>query len=389
MNEKDFKNLYNLLKENLYKESPLKRDFFTHPALSLILNVIDEKDFSNLNTKDNYVWKDSNVKCEIYRNNKKKYTPLFIAISYLFHRINGNDKETFSIPLPLPVENHLQLRNTVHHLSMTNNLDWDINLTDFLIEVGKRKKVDLYSIVKMYYAKLEKENKEAYENNIALEEDAKNEISDEVLIKQFVSNFDQFSIFKENIKTLKHEFNKLVNQNVFGDIPPHTSDEKLFLCISEYMECVDMDLVQHLYRKLYREDMDYFATFAQKINQFIDEIDLRYVSLTDKILMAAPLIAFRTNVINFYPKNYLENDEYFAHILGKKGIIQREFQIRYIQAFYDKIKGHSFEEKANHKLLKIIQNFSEFAGLYSNDYKTVMPKSYSEESLNKILQTKL
>jgi hypothetical protein len=92
--------------------------------------------------------------------------------------------------------------------------------------------------------------------------------------------------------------------------------------------------------------------------------------------------------MKFYSHNFFEQEESLTYILTKKGLMKREFQIKYIKVFYNKIKDHIYDEKPKHILINIMNKLSEFVGLFYEEYKKAMPKSYNEESLDKILQTK-
>jgi len=394
MEIKDLEKVFELIQKNIHSENIGNRSLFSQPALSMILNIIDEKEFAS---RDSVELADNKEDSEIFRLNKDKDTPFFISMAYLLHMINGKAKKSFHFPTPLTIRCSSSLREVLYQNSMEENTKLDINLDDFINDIKKKKKVDLYSVIKLYYNKLEKENKKTYEKTKIVEFETKNIVPDEILIQNYISSIDEdledILVFSRSIGLLANEFQKLVKHGVFGQIPPNKSEneyasDKLLLCLSEYMECLLSDLQIATIRKQYQMDKDYFENFAKTTIKFINEIDLRFISLTDKILMVSPLIAFKTNIEKFYLTNYLQNDESFVYLLQKPGRIRREYQTKYIQVFYSKLKPFKFEEKTLYVLLKILDNFSEFAELYSAEYDIQMPKRLNEESLSKLLQTK-
>jgi hypothetical protein len=398
MNAKDFEELHNLLMGNLHIDNILKRGLYTQPAVSLILDIKDEKEFNIVNTKDNLDWTDPDADCLIFRYNKYKYSPLFIQIAFLLHKMSGSKTNTFSISERLPKNNYLQLKNIVYLGQMVKKLDVDIDLNDLLKYAMKKKKLNLLDVVKMYYEKLNSINKDAYENTIKADEIAKTKMTDDVLIKEYINEIDsklgETTLLFEKISQIKSEVRGLYRVGFFDEEARTVSEEediiseKLLLIITEFVECANLDYLHFVAKDVLRGDMDYFENLGIKIDKFINEIDLKYVSPIDKLLLSAPLITFRINIMNFYSRNFFEQEESLSYILTKKGVLKREFQIKYIKVFYDRLKEHNLEEKPKQKLIKIMKYLSEFTGLFYEEYKKVLPKDYNEESLEKILKTK-
>jgi hypothetical protein len=307
MKAKDFEELHDLIMGNLHIDNILKRGLFTQPATSLILNLKDEKEFNVVNTKDNIDWTDPDADCLIYRYNKHKYSPMFIHTAFLLHKAKGKKKSTFSIPLPLPRANHLQLQNMVYLDQMNKNLDVDIDLADLLNYVNKKENLNLKDVVKMYYEKLHSINKESYENTRKADKVAKTGISDKVLIENYIAELDSksgnISLFSEKFSQIENEIRGLYRCGVFSEKGKNVQEEediiseKLLEIITEFVECVNMDYLHFVIRNVLREDMKYFEKLSQKIDKFINDIDLRYVSPIDKLLLSAPLITFRLNII--------------------------------------------------------------------------------------------
>lgn len=399
MKSKEFKSKYFDLYNFLLEKSQIETNYEElttrskiNDYLSFILNVkkSDIKDEKYENSKFDLA--DTHTPIEILRVLDERYPPLKIEIMYIVHLMNNGTKNDFYLPEELNDKEKQALKNLVFLYGISAKRFKRINPDKLSDKCWKRKKLNLFDTIKLFFDDFEKENNEEmifYNDYSSIREKT---LSDKEILNAFIYFIDphittsDLQQFKSGFKELIFEIEELALNGFFGENPVVDWEkfyyEKAINILYEFVECLNADTIMASQKRDIRKEIDFVKNLADTLYNLDSKINYDHLPLIDQILLIAPMITLLQNYLKFLD-SFAESEEDLSFI-RKTGPIPKYHQYAFIQSFFNKLSQFDLKEKTKHKLIRILNLLSSLTHLLGENFEEI--SSYDDDNIDKILR---